>query len=157
MCNPANHDMSHSEMQSVLLKTLRPISQYIEREYKLPNQKIADIYCEIREAKVILEVKTVLKTSLMESALRKYGTQCDLLIMCTPPTLQIDDTWMLLDRWPSEALDRIGIWHVDWLSIVAARMPRALHSNATGRPDTGSLSPSLCAAIGTPACTAGKA
>ena len=156
MCNPGNLDMSHREMQSRLLLILRPISSYIATEYKLANRKIADVYCEIAGARVILEVKTILKTSLIENALRKYGAQCDILIICTPPALEINDTANAYGAWRNNAVNRVGIWHIDWLAVTAARMPRALHSDETGCPGGGSLSASLSAVIGSPACTALK-
>jgi hypothetical protein len=145
--------MTHKEIQDEIKFLLQGVAVNIETEYKLPNGKIADVYCEVEGIQVIVEVKTELKQSLLENILTKYGDQCDILIVATPPTYHHLKENEIPLSWPNEQVERIGIWHIDWLNLIVMRQPQRLERKKTGCLNRGSLSPSLSTVIGPPACT----
>lgn len=53
-------------------------------EYRLPNNKIADVYYQDEMGEVIIECKTMLIPSMILCAWRKYSEFCNLLIIAGP-------------------------------------------------------------------------
>lgn len=127
MDGDAYKDMSHYEMQQFLWRTIAPIADYAKIENMLPNGKIADVWCVIGGTRYIIEVKTRLKYSLIESAWRKYHEQCDYLILCVPPQEFHDDSAPLLSGWPDKRFERVGIWFCDWSGVRQVTAPTLLN------------------------------
>lgn len=126
MCDPANLDLTHREIVQVIVRHIEKIAENVNVEYRLPNNRIADIYWEMMGVKFIAEAKTILKASLIQAAYGKYSNYCDYLILATPPEQEPMLTTNDLLTWRSEALDRVGLWHVTWMGIFEQRPARGL-------------------------------
>lgn len=126
MCLEANRDLTHSEMQSVVAAELRKLWDNVETEHRLPDGRIADVYAEYDGTKIIVEVKTSLRPSLIQEVYRKYREHCDYLIIATPFQLLYEDATHASLGWCNFELKKIGRWFVDWHEITSLKQPERL-------------------------------
>jgi|1186.fasta_scaffold39441_1 hypothetical protein len=126
MCLEANRDLTHSEMQSVVAAELRKLWEVVETEYRLPNGRIADIFAECNGMALIVEVKTSIKTSIIQEVYRKYSRHCDYLVIASPFQLEDESQIHAGLGWADFELKKIGRWFVSWHEITALRSPALL-------------------------------
>lgn len=117
MCNPANIELSHSEICERLVKQAQNFADKVEREYRLPNKKIADLYFQYSRMSVIVEVKTIIKESYIIETYEKYHEHCHFLYVAAPPQKVFDVRKGFFSILPARPQDKIGIWFVDWLGV----------------------------------------
>jgi hypothetical protein len=79
----ANYDLTHNEIQGMLLGVIRQFTDTAYPEYTLPNGKKADIACLYKEGTAVIEVKTNFQISLLDSAITKYAECCIYLFYAT--------------------------------------------------------------------------
>jgi|SRR6185295_10625921 len=120
-------DMTHTEIQQMIWRKVAAFSSFADVEYRLPNGKVADIFYRVGDTRVIVEVKTIIKQSLIESAWTKYTSQCDYLVVAGPEQPILDDKLPPLWGWQSESVRSVGIWWVSWLGVTEFRPARGLH------------------------------
>lgn len=154
MCNDAYKDMTHGEMQQMLWRSVAVFADFAATEFKLPNGRIADVIYRVGKTRVIIEVKTFLKESLIYEAVCKYAQHCDYLVMATPPQLLQDDVTRPLSIAVSPLIECVGIWLVTWDGPTEARPARNLREPKRGPVLRPAPVPTPSAAIGSPACTA---
>jgi hypothetical protein len=157
MDGDAYRDMTHAEMQQVIWRRVAAFAEYANVEQRLPNGKIADVFYQVGAVTVIVEVKTLLKASLIENAWNKYNGHCDYLAIAAPPQLMPLTSGEVLTGWRQEQHDRVGLWWVQWNGIVEVRPAVRLKTQMPGLSVV--LDPALSpfAVIGSPACTAHRA
>lgn len=154
MDGDAYRDMSHYEMQQMLWRKVASFADYAAIEHKLPNGKIADVFYQVDGIRIIVEVKTILRQSLIEKAWEKYRTQCAYLAIACPPQLVLGEEAPLLASWESELIGRVGIWWVDWCGITEIRPAYCLDVKTPGRIIHMRRASSPFAVIASPGCTA---
>lgn len=154
MDGDAYRDMSHYEMQQFIWRKVAPFADYANVEQRLDNGRIADVFYQVGATTVIVEVKTELKESLIESAWRKYHAHCQYLVYACPPQPLIPDRHRLLLSWNEERLQRVGIWSVEWAGIREIRPACRLDVKTPGLTPRMSPASSPFAVIATPGCTA---
>jgi hypothetical protein len=133
MCNPANLDLTHSELILVVARELSPLWSHVYKELLLTNRKIADIYATYGETRIIIECKTRITQSIIETAYQKYQTQCDYLAIACPPQPVPWTTGRSPVSWPDDHIENVGLWLVDWTGIREVRPPRRLHKDLPDR------------------------
>lgn len=84
MCLDANRDPTHHELQQLCWNWLIKQNYEPSIEFRLPNRRIADIYCETRHGSVIIECKTFLTPSLADEVWKKYHDYCNYLFIAGP-------------------------------------------------------------------------
>jgi hypothetical protein len=126
MCVEPNLDMTHSEIQNYVADRLRLLYDEVRTEQRLDNGKIADVHARIGHVTMIVEVKTVLRSSLILSAFQKYAAECSYLVVATPCMLEYDDSNHGTIAWANHQLQKVGLWQVDWLGIKEMRAPTCL-------------------------------
>jgi hypothetical protein len=126
MCDPANSDLTHSEMISVITDKVKEVADFVYTEHRLSNKKIADIYMEISGIKFIIEVKAIYRNSLILNAYEKYAVLCDYLIVAAPPSMITNDTVRQPLAWLDSRIARVGLWWVDWTGVIEMRPPARL-------------------------------
>lgn len=156
MDGDAYQDMTHYEMQQVVWRKVAAFADYANIEQRLQNGKIADVFYQVGPKTIIVEVKKVLRQSLIESTWEKYRTQCDYLAVACPPQLVQPSQAPLLGSWRDELIGRVGIWWVDWLGITEIHPAYCLKAKTPGLKVCLSRASSPFTAIGSPACTADK-
>jgi len=114
-------DMTHREMQQLIWRSVADFADYAAIEYKLQNGKIADIFYTVANTRIIIEVKTIIKQSLIESAWQKYRSQCDYLVIAGPEQPILDDKLHLMWGWHEKSVRDVGIWFVSWLGVTEFR------------------------------------
>lgn len=154
MDGDAYRDMTHSEMQQVIWRSVAKFADYANVEQRLSNGRIADVFYQVGQITVIIEVKTIVRDSLIEAAWRKYNSMCDYLAIASPPQLVHSDRTRLLDQWRDEQVARVGLWWVNWLGITEIRPACRLDTKTPGHAIHMSRASSPFTAIGSPACTA---
>lgn len=156
MSNDLYRDMTHSEIQEMLLRIVSGFADYANIEQRLDNGKKADVFYQCGPTTVIIEVKTLLRESLIESAWRKYRQHCNYLAIACPPQRVYNDRAAPLTGWTNEQINRIGIWNVSWEEIREVRPCCRLDVLTPGRVVHMAPASSPFAVIGSPACTAPK-
>jgi hypothetical protein len=126
-----NRNLTHEGMQAFLVLQWKPIAEILEVEKELPNGRIADIYMELIGQKIITEIKSVYKMSLLEEAITKYYDHCDYLIYACPPPSFIPQAEDPLLVWPDQRRSRPGILFVHWDKISFYRLPRSKDTKDT--------------------------
>lgn len=126
MCLEANQEMSHRCMQNFIWQQLDANGYYVEKEAKLRNGRVADIVAISEHEIIIVEIKIICSNSLLESAFGKYSTECDFLIVASPPQAIYRHAVKSPLTWPDTAIMKIGLWEVDWLGITETRQPARL-------------------------------
>jgi hypothetical protein len=154
MYGDAYRDMTHYEMQQYIWRRVAPFAEYADIERRIANGRKADVYYQVGRTTVIVEVKTLLKDSLIESAWNKYSGYCDYLAIACPPQLCYQDYPPLLSGWHKECLDRIGIWWVEWHGLTEIRPAARLDVETPGVIKLMSRALSPFAVIASPGCTA---
>jgi hypothetical protein len=153
MNGDAYRDMMHEDMKQLIWRKVAPFSDYANVEQRLPNGKIADVYYQVGTITVIVEVKTILKQSLIENAYNKYADYCDYLAIACPPQLCYNDGPPLLSDWRAERLDMVGIWWVEWHGLTQIRPACRLDVKTPGRLVHMALALSPFTVIAAPGCT----
>lgn len=153
MYGDAYKDPSHAEMQQLIWRRVATFADYANVEHRLSNKKIADVYYQCGATIIIVEVKTILKDTLITDAWRKYHSHCNYLVIACPPQPRHDDCGSLVAGWVNEQLMRVGIWWVDWSGIRECRPACRLDTKMPGRMVR--MAPALApfTVIGSPACT----
>jgi len=154
MYGDAYRDMTHYEMQQFIWRKVAAFADYANIEQRLPNGKIADVYYQVGQTTVIIEVKTQLKESLIENAWSKYNRHCDYLAIACPPQLCYDDNSQLISGWARPAYESVGIWWVEWHGLTQIRPACRLDVKTPGRIVILSPASSPFAVIAAPGCTA---
>lgn len=154
MDGDAYRDMTHQEMQQVIWRKVAGFADYANVEQRLLNGKIADVFYQVGRIQVIVEVKTILKQSLIERTFAKYRGACDYLAIASPPALVRDDRAGRPLDWNDDRIARVGIWWVEWHGITEIRPACRLNVETPGHVVLMSRASSPFAAIGSPACTA---
>src|SRR5215212_6419834 len=121
MVGDAYRDMSPTEMQQIIWRRVARFADYAKVEQRLSNGKIADVFYQVGQTTVIVEVKTMLRSSLIEATWRKYQSVCDYLAIASPPQLVFEDQRQTWSNWEDERIARVGLWWVDWLGITEIR------------------------------------
>lgn len=154
MYGDAYRDPSHSEIQQLIWRKVAQFADYAQVEQRLLNNKVADVFYQCGRTTVIVEVKTQLKDSLIETAFEKYGKLCDYLVIASPAQLIRHDKYDPVSGWRAENVKRVGIWWVSWEGITEIRPAHRLDVKTPGL--TIRMGPALSpfAVIGSPACTA---
>jgi hypothetical protein len=154
MDGDAYRDMSHIEIQRLILSQVTQFADYAVMEAKLSNGKVADIYYKVGETTIIIEVKTILKQSLIESAWKKYSQHCHYLAIACPPQQCQADRPQLFGCWTDPNIERVGIWWVQWDGISEVRPACRLDVKTPGKAIAWSPASSPFAVIASPGCTA---
>lgn len=89
MRTPTGHTIDmrtvmHTRLVDAVYSNVIRWVEHPRREWKLPNGKIADILFDYLGYEIIIEIKSVLKQSVINDAISKYWSQCDLLIIAAP-------------------------------------------------------------------------
>jgi hypothetical protein len=155
MDGDAYRDMSHGEMKQLIWRKVAKFADYANTEQHLSNGRIADVYYQVGRIRVVVEVKTQLKASLVEAAWNKYHNHCDYLAIACPPQLMYTDTGGLLGSWAQEQLDRVGLWWVEWHGLTQIRPACRIDVKTPGHVIHMSPASSPFAVIASPGCTAG--
>lgn len=153
MYGDAYRDMTHTEMAQFIWQKVVKFADYANTEQRLPNGKIADVFYQVGQTEVIVEVKTELKQSLIEAAYRKCSGCCHYLAVACPPQLCGNDSAPLLTSWSSEQIDAVGIWWVEWQGLTQVRPAARLDVKTPGRIVQMSPASSPFTVIGSPPCT----
>lgn len=130
MCEEANRDMSHYEMQKFVWRRATTFADHAQIEKSLANGRKADVYFEWNGERAIVEVKTQLKDSMIENAWLKYSSQCDYLAIACPPGSYQKDDGGLVEGWKNTKLLKIGVLWVDWEGITVIHPARRLGKQA---------------------------
>ncbi len=154
MDGDAYRDMSHAEIQQLVWRKVAEFADYATVEQRLQSNKIADVFYQVGRITVIVEVKTILRQSLIDDAWRKYRGACDYLVIASPPRLVVSDQAQLIPSWEDERIARVGIWWVSWQGITEIRPACRLNVRTPGHVVHMSRASSPFTAIGTPPCTA---
>lgn len=118
--------MTHTEMQQMLVRYLMEEHYSVVHEFTLPNRKRADIYAVKSGTILIVEIKTIFRSSLMAEAFGKYRYYCTHLVYATPPAPLVVNGKRSPIVWSDNHLDRIGLWCVDWSGVREQRRPQRL-------------------------------
>jgi DNA repair protein MmcB-like len=156
MDGDAYRDMSHAEMQQVIWRKVAGFASYANIEHRLSNGKIADVYYQVGEVRVIVEVKTIVRDSLIKAAWKKYHTVCDYLVIASPPQLIHQDEPPRMSGWPNDRVERIGFWWVEWTGITEIRPACRLDVKTPGHEVVMSRASSPFTVIAAPGCTANE-
>lgn len=108
-------------MQKLLLRTISVKTGFVRSEWKLPNERIADVYYVDKGIVHIIEVKTELKDSLIVEAFSKYSKYCDYLYIAAGRQPYIRELGSLEMLCWKRAIDKVGIMLVQWDSITVLR------------------------------------
>lgn len=154
MYGDAYRDMSHYEMQQLIWRAVAKFADYANIEQRLSNGKLADVFYQVGNVTVIVEVKTQLKQSLIQSAWQKYSQHCHYLAYACPFQLCHHDQAPLLSAWTEERISRVGIWFCDWTGLTEQRRCCRLDIKTPGHVVHMAPAWSPFAVIGSPACTA---
>lgn len=85
MDNEPYHDLGHHEAADILADLLREHGNYVDREHRLPSGVIADLFVITPQGIIeIYEIKTLLKSSLLDNARKKYAHWCNRLWCAVP-------------------------------------------------------------------------
>lgn len=130
MDNEPYYALTHHGAADLVAAELRRIDWRTEREFTLPDGRIADLLCKTDDGDfAIIEVKMELKASLLDDAWRKYGRWSNLLWLAVPDLIygkvepgETSPTW----RTQRDAVGILGVYHG---GIAAYRAPhmRAMH------------------------------
>lgn len=116
----------HKLLQDIVYTNVRIWAEAVNREERLRNNAIADIYFSWLGWEWIIEIKTTLKFSIFEDAISKYRTQCDYLIIAAPPNeldkLQSNDEL----AWAEPIFDKIGLLDVSPKGLILRKAPEPL-------------------------------
>jgi hypothetical protein len=156
MDGDAYRDMTHAEMQQVIWRKVAGFADYANVEQRLSNGKIADVFYQVGQITVIVEIKAILKESLIESAYVKYNKVCNYLVVASPPSLIRGDQVHQPSSWEDERISRVGLWWVEWHGITEIRPARRLDAKTPGHVAVMSRASSPFAVIASPGCTARK-
>jgi hypothetical protein len=126
MDNEPYHDLTHNEACDLIADFKRREGYTVEREFTLPNGRIADVITGGSTQNFeIIEVKTILRASLIEMAMLKYFPHCHRLWIAIPEldfaTIEAAKSGA---RW-AELQDRVGLIGVYRDALVEVR--RAEH------------------------------
>lgn len=154
MDGDAYRDMTHYEIQQYLWRKVAPFADYANIEQRLPNGKKADVFYTVGQVRVVVEVKTLLKHSLIESAWEKYNECCDYLAIACPARPIFQDGGPQLLSWRQERINRVGIWWVEWHGVTEARRAARLDVKTPGRIVVMSRALSPFTVIASTGCTA---
>lgn len=125
MDNEPYRDLGHHEAADLIANELTRLSWRVQREFHLPNGKVADVFCRTDDADfAIIEVKLELKASLIDEAWTKYGAWSNLLWFAVPDLLLASLERMALSTSWHEHRDDVGILGVYRQGLVAYRSPR---------------------------------
>ena len=153
MDGDAYRDPSHYEIQQLIWRKVAQFADSAAVEYRLPNGKIADILYRVKATTVIVEVKTIVRQSLIERAWKKYNTQCDYLVIASPPQLVRIDHMSEVASWEDDRIMRIGLWWVDWLGITEIRRANRLGVKTPGQSAVPDRASTPFTVIASPGCT----
>lgn len=154
MDGDAYRDMSHGEMQQLIWRKVAMFADYANIEQRLPNGKVADVFYQVGQVTVIVEVKIILKESLLQNAWNKYAAHCQYLAIASPPQSYYDEREYQYSGWQSERLKRIGIWQMQWTGITEVRRASRLDVKTPGHVVHMSPAFTPFAVIASPGCTA---
>jgi hypothetical protein len=126
MINECNKDMTHEEIKKFLVYLLGLARIKTKTEARLQNGKIADIFYVDKAGEHIIEVKSRIKTTDMEEALKKYREMCDYLTIAHPPSPlhAVPGDWH--PAWSTPAARLLGRIEVDWAGLRIIRHPARL-------------------------------
>ncbi len=114
MDNEPYRDLTHNEACDLLAGFLRQQQIHVFREQPLPSGKIADILYFDRSMDIsIVEVKTVLKASLVDQAWDKYKPWCHRLYVAVPNLTRSEvdcAPWIVQWRNTRSRLGVIGVY-----------------------------------------------
>lgn len=132
MDNEPYETLTHHKAADLIAAELRRIDWRAEREFVLPDGRVADVFCRTDDGDfAIIEVKAELKASLLSDACRKYGRWSNLLWLAVPDLVygkvehaETSPTW----RDQRDAIGILGVYHG---GLAAYRSPhmRAMHGN----------------------------
>lgn len=154
MDGDAYRDMTHSEMQQMIWRKVAAFADYCNVEQRLDNGKIADVFYQVGQVTVIVEVKTLLKESLIENAYHKYADQCNYLAVACPPQMVSHDISEQWSGWRDHRYNSVGIWWVQWQGLTEIRPACRLRVKTPGLIMLMSPASSPFTVIGSPPCTA---
>lgn len=154
MDGDAYRDMSHSEMQQLIWRSVAGFADYANVEQRLNNGKIADVLYQVGQITVIVEIKTLVKESLIEAAYNKYADQCNYLAIACPPQLIHNDITPAWSSWRDHRYNSVGLWWVAWTGLTEIRPACRLRVKTPGHVVLMGRASSPFTAIGSPACTA---
>jgi len=100
----------------------------------LSNGRIADIYFTFMDERIIIEVKTILKHSIITEAITKYWNQCDYLIIAAPPPQFTKPTELDQITWSSPIEEKIGLLHISGKGLFLAKHPQRLREKTGPKP-----------------------
>lgn len=123
----------HRCMQLALASNIAIWADWSDTEVRLSNGYIADIKFEWMNLDWIIEIKTVLKPSIIEDAISKYRTQCDFLLIAAPRAQYQNEEVTMELRWISPVAEKIGYLEVDPEGIVLRHMPERLTKETARR------------------------
>lgn len=95
-------------------------------EYRLSNNKIADIHFGYAGEEFIIEVKTVYRYSLMELVLQKYYGQCDYLMVAFPRGSVPQNALQQTIGWDRTGVSKLGVIEADEAGVELVRLPSRL-------------------------------
>jgi hypothetical protein len=123
----------HQCMQLVLASNIARWADWHDTEVRLSNGYIADIKFQWNRMDWIIEVKTILKSSIVENAISKYRTQCDFLLIAAPGSQYKDQEMATELKWISPIAEKIGYLEVNPSGIVLRHMPQRLTKETARR------------------------
>ena len=129
MDNEPYRDLGHHEAAELLAELLRSAGNMVQREFWLPDGRIADLFWVTPEKYlVIAEVKLELKASLLDQAMEKYSRWCHRLWFVVPH-LDLpgpyDPRQSAMWRQPRDSLGLMGV-HRDSLALYRQPEERAM-------------------------------
>jgi hypothetical protein len=126
--------LAHQLLVELVWANVSQWAENAERERTLPNGKIADIYFEEMGYRVIIEVKTQLKQSIVDDVIRKYWSACDFLIIAAPEDQFPKPTVLDALLWETQLDKRIGHLRIGANGVRLTRPPQMLHAKTGMQP-----------------------
>jgi hypothetical protein len=127
MDNEPYRQPGHDESADLIAAEARRNGYQVAREFRLPHGRIADVIVRTPDGLIaIYEVKTVLKDSLIDEAVAKYGQWCNRLYFVVPGMVWPAHTlhrWEFMNFPSHRAVGLVGVYPD---SIAVLREPREI-------------------------------
>ncbi len=99
----------------------------VRREWRLPNNTKADIIMNVEGYEIIIEVKSILKPSIMDQAIAKYYRYCEYLIIAAPPSQFYQPSLENKLHWTTPLQKKIGKLVIKKNGLELIKLPHLLH------------------------------
>jgi hypothetical protein len=156
MSENAYMDMTHQEMKRALVTAWRELGVIATTEQPLPNGARADVFVLLHGMVLIYECKTDWRENYFRIAAHKYGAHCDFLLIATPPGLRRQSNLAQALAWFEAKAENVGLIEVSWNGVKVIRHPANRYLEKQQPRLARAVVALRDAAIGSPACTAGK-